>query len=91
MNLDDKLNNKEAVKKKQNKTKKERERNKRKSFTIGYERNTQKTSAHSSSIHSQHIYWLRIWKKLKKAIVKRIFIGTINYETSFNRITDTGA
>ena len=60
MNLDDKLNNKEAVKKKQNKTKKERERNKRKSFTIGYERNTQKTSAHSSSIHSQHIYWLRI-------------------------------
>ena len=60
MNLDDKLNNKKAVKKKQNKTKKERERNKRKSFTIGYERNTQKTSAHSSSIHSQHIYWLRI-------------------------------
>ena len=36
-------------------TKKERERKKRKSFTIGCEGNTQKPSAHSSSIHSQHI------------------------------------
>ena len=40
---------------KKKKTKKEREIKKRKSFTIGCERNTQKPSAHSSSIHSQHI------------------------------------
>ena len=85
------ITKKQSKKTKQNK-KKERERNKIKSFTIGYAKYTIHKKIRSFIIYSLTAYILVTnLKKVKKAIVKRIFIGTINYETSFNRITDTGA
>ena len=78
---------KKQSKKKQQK-KREKERKENLSRLVAKEIHKNHLLIHHLFTHSILVTNL---KKVEKAIVKRIFFGAINYKTSFNRITDTGA